>query len=426
LAISSKTGAPSANNHNKGYNMNTTKTQPEDFKRRVLLAVAGGSPAILTETLYALTQTSQPAYLPTEIHIITTAGVYAGLKEKLLGTTGKIQALCADYHFPYPTFSEDQICRITDKNGQYLNDITTEADNETAADFITNKVRELTQDDAASLYVSIAGGRKTMSYYLGYAMSVFGRIQDRMSHVLVDDRYMSADFYYPTPQTQMMQPFKGKPFDASQVSIMLGELPFIRLRDGLTDDFLNDKTKSYSDIIKIAQRQLRPIKVELRYTPERKAKPWQLLCSGSEITGLNNAELAIYVWLLQRHKNEQTDKLHFNRRPNNEKLAQAFLAVYKQLFGEFNGGFTKAFRALVEDDDGRKKEGITGKYFSPKKTKINHILVKSLSVSGAANYTIIEAMADDCTYMGLPSSLQQDDIHLPSHLYEITKIRSQD
>ena len=50
----------------------TTKTQPEDFNRRVLLAVAGGSPAIVTETLYALTQTSIPAYLPTEIHIITT------------------------------------------------------------------------------------------------------------------------------------------------------------------------------------------------------------------------------------------------------------------------------------------------------------------------------------------------------------------
>jgi hypothetical protein len=231
----------------------------------------------------------------------------------------------------------------------------------------------------------------------------------------------------------MFKPFSGEPFDASQVTVKLGELPFIRLRDGLTDDLLNGKDISYSKIIEIAQRQLRPIKVELRYTPERKGKPWQLLCSGSEITGLNNAELAIYVWLLQRHKMTPEDKLHFNRRPNNEKLAQAFLAVYQQLFGEYNGGFTKVFRALVEDDDGRKKEGITGKYFSPKKTNINQYLIRSLGASGAKKYIIIdeihkasEETDSDCTYIALPPSLQPDDIHLPSHLCNTTKTSSQD
>lgn len=407
--------------------MTTEKNKPEHFKRRILLAVAGGSPAILTETLYALAKETNPPYLPTEIHIITTTKGRQSL-QPLLGKNSKISALAQDYGYglELPNIPEGNIHVITDVSGKPLFDITTAADNESAADKITNKVRELTKDDTASLYVSIAGGRKTMSYYLGYAMSVFGRVQDRMSHVLVDDKYMSEDFYYPTPQPQMCKPFKGESFDASQVTVKLGELPFIRLRDGLTDDLLNKENISYSDIIEIAQRQLRPIKVELRYKSERKGKPWQLLCSGSEITGLNNAELAVYVWLLQRHKMTRADKLHFNRRPNNEKLAKEFLAVYEQLFGEYNGGFTKAFRALVEDDDGRKKEGMTGKYFSPKKTNINQCLTSSLGISGAKNYIIIDEIhkasgetESDRTYIALPPNLQPDDIHLPSHLCNI-------
>jgi CRISPR-associated protein (TIGR02584 family) len=69
-----------------------------------------------------------------------------------------------------------------------LEDIVTEADNVAVADFITEKVRAVTADPEASLHVSIAGGRKTMGFYLGYALSLFGRPQDRLSHVLVSAR----------------------------------------------------------------------------------------------------------------------------------------------------------------------------------------------------------------------------------------------
>lgn len=39
-----------------------------------------------------------------------------------------------------------------------------------------------------------------MGFALGYAMSLFGRPQDCLSHVLVSDPYERVpDFYYPTP-----------------------------------------------------------------------------------------------------------------------------------------------------------------------------------------------------------------------------------
>ena len=52
----------------------------------------------------------------------------------------------------------------------------------------------------ASLHVSIAGGRKTMGFYVGYALSLFARDQDRLSHVLVPPSLESRqDFFYPPP-----------------------------------------------------------------------------------------------------------------------------------------------------------------------------------------------------------------------------------
>ena len=224
---------------------------PQDYPRRVLLTVAGSTPAIVTETLYALTQTAEQPFIPTEIHIITTKGVYQHLKESLLGKKGKIKQLCEDYDIPAIHFNEDCIHPIVDQQSVALDDITSDQDNQITADFITRKVRELTADEDTSLHVSIAGGRKTMTYYLGYAMSVFGRIQDTMSHVLVKDTYCAKDFYYPPPKPLQLKNYQGECFDASQVEVMLASLPYVRLRDGLTDDFLNDKTKSYSEIIEI-------------------------------------------------------------------------------------------------------------------------------------------------------------------------------
>ena len=43
------------------------------FPRRVLLAVTGLTPQIVTETLYALAVTQDPAWIPTEIRIINMA-----------------------------------------------------------------------------------------------------------------------------------------------------------------------------------------------------------------------------------------------------------------------------------------------------------------------------------------------------------------
>jgi CRISPR-associated protein (TIGR02584 family) len=176
---------------------------PSFFPRRVLLAVTGLTPQVVTETLYALAVWSEPKFIPTEVHLVTTL---EGAERARLGLlherTGWFHRLRGEYGLPEIRFDMQTIHVLSDAAGTPLADIRVPADNERAADLITELVRRITDDPASALHVSIAGGRKTMGFYAGYALSLFGRPQDRLSHVLVSPPYESHPaFFYPTPES---------------------------------------------------------------------------------------------------------------------------------------------------------------------------------------------------------------------------------
>jgi CRISPR-associated protein (TIGR02584 family) len=66
-------------------------------------------------------------------------------------------------------------------NGEPLVDIRTQANNQAMADGITEWIRSFTADPETAMHVSIAGARKTMGFYAGYALSLYSRSQDRLS-----------------------------------------------------------------------------------------------------------------------------------------------------------------------------------------------------------------------------------------------------
>ena len=173
-------------------------TDPASYRRRILLAVTGLTPQIVTETLYALAVKGTPRWVPTGIRIITTR--QGAEKAERMSLPAELQRLCGDYDLPEAAFGVDDIRIIKSPNGKPLDDILDEDDNAAVADFITEEVRKLTADPESSLHVSIAGGRKTMGFYVGYALSLFGRGQDRLSHVLVPPAFESQpEFFYPGP-----------------------------------------------------------------------------------------------------------------------------------------------------------------------------------------------------------------------------------
>ena len=263
--------------------------------KKILLLVSGMSPQIITETLYALVTQAEP-WVPDEIHLITTKqGRLNAIDQLLNDSSRRIQQLLRDYSVAAPVkFTSDTIHVIT-QNAQALDDLRTPSENEAAADFITEKVREFTACTNTELHVSLAGGRKTMGFYAGYALSLFGRTQDTLSHVLVSDGYENNDFYYPspTPEKTFIKTRDGKSLDTHNAKVWLAEIPFVRMRSGLSKNLL-EGTKSFSETIALANKANGHIQFIVN------PSAGQVECNG-EIVKIEKALMPLLMWATERH-----------------------------------------------------------------------------------------------------------------------------
>lgn len=232
-------------------------------KRKILLAVTGLSPQIVTETLYALAVGQDTPWIPDEIHLITSCEGAERARLSLLDpAAGQFHALCRDYpQLATASFPPDNIHLIRDRVGQPLGDIRTPEDNALAADTIHAVVRALTADPDTELHVSIAGGRKTMGFFLGYALSLFGRPQDRLSHVLVSEPFENSwAFFYPTPYENIIETAGKKLIDTQSARLSLAEIPFVSLRHGLPTALL-DGSARFDATVAAAQASLGPARL---------------------------------------------------------------------------------------------------------------------------------------------------------------------
>ncbi len=233
--------------------------KPTAYPRRILLAVSGLTPQIVTETVYALAVDAPEPFVPTEVHLLTTLEGAAHAKLMLLSAEpGWFHRLCREYRLREIAFPQENIHLLRSPAGDPLHDIRTAEENECAADCITEQVRNLTADDESALHVSLAGGRKTMGFYAGYALSLFGRPQDRLSHVLVENGFESAQgFFFPTRKQNVIASPGQTPLDAAKAKVVLAEIPFVRLRQELPNNLL-EGSSSYSEVVRAAGAAIGP------------------------------------------------------------------------------------------------------------------------------------------------------------------------
>ncbi len=345
--------------------------EPASYLRRVLLVVSGMSPQILTETLWALTQSRHPGFIPTEIRMLTTAGGYRNARKRLL-EEGHFARFCNEYEVQPPCFDVDQIEIIRDSLGLPLEDIRTPEENSAAADHITEIIRQYTLDDHCALHVSIAGGRKTMGYYAGYALSLFAREQDRLSHVLVSEDFENlADFYYPTRASQLINAHGNRVLDAHDACVTLAQIPFVRLRDEVPAALLQGQA-SFSQAIAVAQRINAPVSLRIDL------KKSQVIAAGEHIQ-LPPILLAFYAWLTDRSlRGEEGVSVQDLVAPN-KILANEFVSVFLRLIDE-NRDVERTLDSL--------KDGISREWFDEKKSRINRQLSDTLGKTLAKNYQI--------------------------------------
>lgn len=225
------------------------------FPRRVLLCVTGLTPQVVTETLYALAVQSERPFVPTEIHVVSTlTGVMRARQSLLDPQHGHFFHLCRDYSLPEIAFPEANVHAIENAEGQPMHDIRAPDDNTCAADYILRFVRDLCMDECASIHVSIAGGRKSMGFFAGYALSLFGRRHDRLSHVLVNEPFeFLADFFYPPAKLKTLITRDGHTVHTSDARIMLADIPFIRWRESVSSEQLG-QINTWHDAISFFQR----------------------------------------------------------------------------------------------------------------------------------------------------------------------------
>lgn len=262
------------------------------MSKNILFLVTGMTPQIITETVWALAcdPKLENKWIPDEVHVMSTEHGLNQIRDRLLNK-GNFQALVDEYDLPFIRFDESCLHSINDEQDEPLTDLKTPKDNQLAGDAICAKVREFTEQDAVSLHVSIAGGRKTMGFYAGYALSLYGRKQDRMSHVLVEDKYEQAiNFFYPSQDPTVFsldrdQKVIGPSRDAK---IWLADIPFVRLRNSLPDAGLI-KSATFSEVVNTLNLINQPIQVILN-------KKQQTVRIGEVECKLPLREFAFYLW----------------------------------------------------------------------------------------------------------------------------------
>jgi CRISPR-associated protein (TIGR02584 family) len=130
--------------------------------REVCIFLAGSTPQVITETLYALAVKDPPIFTD-EIYIITTAKGKQASEDTLIGK-GVLDNLAEEYGMPRINLTDSSYLIPADGFGNPLQDIRDEQDNERMGDLITEFLRERSSDPAVRIHCSLAGGRKTMSF----------------------------------------------------------------------------------------------------------------------------------------------------------------------------------------------------------------------------------------------------------------------
>ena len=278
-----------------------------------LIAVTGLSPAIVTETVWALAH-EKKRVLPERVIFITTLTGAEKIQQQLFtplpafaGKTAWSALRAALKAKDHELIAESPriIGQANRETGTFdgLADIATPEQNTLAASFILEQVRQVVTNPDTRLIASIAGGRKTMGALLHAAVTLLGRETDRLTHVLVDAPYETMPgFYFPGQPGPALKDREGKEHPPAQAQVHLADVPFVPLRNRFED--IRDFPGSFDGLIRKFSRELkedaaRPRLLEISY---RKKTLWV----DEKPVKLPIKVLAVLHFLLERQKAGQT------------------------------------------------------------------------------------------------------------------------
>lgn len=289
----------------------------------ILLAVTGMSPAVLTETVWALAcpaDGTEPI-IPSRVIAVTTSQGRKPLRQLFLPVDrfGGLspwealrQALVARGHdltgrLRFGDTADDLrvITAADPATGQSreLADLRTPADNEAAADYLLETIRAVVENPDSHLIASLAGGRKTMGALLYACLTLVGRETDRLTHVLVSPPFETQrEFWFPG---QLGGPLLSQgpdgpcAVDPAAAVVELADVPFVPLRN-LFERELGRKAGSFLRLIETGRtgvRQQAAQQLRVTLDPSRR----ELDVNGVPVS-LSPPECLLFQFLARRTK----------------------------------------------------------------------------------------------------------------------------
>jgi len=238
--------------------------------RTVLLATIGMTPAVLTETVWALAHPPRaagaprpPPVIPDEISVITTVSGKRALEEQLFGADAVWDALRAEVLGPCAAsdprlcFDPSDIIVARKKCGGRkipLDALSDRVDHTSFADAILDELWKHTSKDDTRVIASLAGGYKTMSALMLSALQLLANPGDRCTHVLASGGLDApgSGFFFPRNK-------------AEAAHVHLIDIPLIPLRRWFAN--LNRKPSSYdalvNDSLEALARRAEDLRIEL-------------------------------------------------------------------------------------------------------------------------------------------------------------------
>jgi CRISPR-associated protein (TIGR02584 family) len=363
-----------------------SKSEIENPKSEIVLfSVTGMSPAVLSETVWALAHANPPVIPHRVIAVTTLPGkariedelfkpspdygnrtVWQALRETIFEQCGltrssrrgeapseksgiqnqksKIEvslltsAATGQGKLEIPLLIFDEVRLISRRDAKLgrsfpLEDIRTPADNELAADFILEELRKLTENADTQVIASLAGGRKTMGALLYAGLSLLGRAQDRLTHVLVSEPFedpgLSPRFYFPgPPETLHQHPRTGGVHRNDAARLWLADVPFVRLRE-LFPKQLGRYPGTFSALVRAYSQRIE----EISGPPEVALEDADL---SLRVTGVRVAlalrEFALFSFLLERCRDAAPA---YRQQKDALEDFKAWLAGWGKRFGPF-------------------------------------------------------------------------------------------
>lgn len=370
--------------------------------QNILFLVTGMTPAIITETIWALacdpTLSEASRWIPNRIEVLSTEHGLNQIRSRLL-SNNIIEKLKQDFpQLSQMVFDETCLTSINDEKepATALVDLKTPEDNEYAANQINERIRHLTEKETTSLHVSIAGGRKTMGFYAGYALSLHGRAQDRMSHVLVDNNFENIqDFYYPTPNASYVTDRNDNAWDASKARIWLAEIPFVRMKDGIKKNHTITNDSFIEAVQKINQAN-QPIQLNINVSGRTIA-----LINQEKTFTLPPKQFAFFCMFAESKRKDEAGFLAPRKNLTEPNLDPADV----NYINELSQAFKFFYNQLRHEDYLDERDIDVGKdYFEEVKSNLKKTLEKELGLELAARLTVIQKKRGQPFYLAIPSS----------------------